>query len=330
MPSIGVMLPNTDTISANELVEMTRLAEANGYDSVWTGEAWGRDAITTATNLAAKTSRIKIGTAIVTVFSRTPGIIAQSAASIDEISGGRFMLGLGTSGAAVIEYWHGLKYQQPLQRTREYVEIIRMALRGDKVNYNGQIFQLRNFRLGCRPVQKSLPIYIASLGPRNVQLTGEVADGWLPLFFSPQNADVVMSDLKAGAQRAGRDASDVAVAALIPTLVNDDVQQANSLLRGHIAFYAAGMGTYYSNLMTRYGFGEEVAAIKGAWANGDRKAAASAVSDRMLDSVAISGTPAQAKQKLETFRAAGVTQPVILTPNGASFGMIQETIAALA
>src|SRR5262249_38604424 len=151
-------------------------------ESLWSGENWGRDNVTLLSYVAAHTDRIGVGTSIMNVFSRSPALIAQTAATLDELSGGRASIGLGTSGALVIEQWHGVPYRKPLQRTREYIEIIRLALSGERVNYDGEIFHLQRFRLGFNPPRTNIPIYVAALGPKNVELTGELADGWLPIY----------------------------------------------------------------------------------------------------------------------------------------------------
>ena len=330
MARMGIALPREEDTARGEMVTWAQVAEAHGYESVWVPEAWGRDAFTLATQIAVLTKRIKVATGIVTVYSRTPAMLAQTAASLDEISNGRVILGLGTSGPIVIENWHGVKFERPIQRTREYVEIIRLALSGARVNYDGEIFHLRNFRLPFRPVQERIPIYIASLGPRNLELTGELADGWLPVFVSPRHMPVFTERLAAGAKRAGRDVAEVDVAAYILALVTEDVAAAKALIRQHIAYYVGGMGTFYNNLVRRYGFEAEAAVVKEAWAKGDRKTAAANISDTLVDAVAIVGTVEESRRKLAEYRAAGITHPVLAFPHEATGEMIRQTIAALA
>lgn len=172
MARIGLTLPRSEDLPRQEIVEVVQQAEALGYDSVWVGESWGRDGFTWLTQLACHTTRIKLATGITTVFSRAPALIAQTVAALDEISAGRVILGLGTSGPLVIENWHGLPFERPLRRTREYIEIIRLILSGERVNYQGEIFQLKGFRLPFAPVRSRVPIYVASLGPQNLRLTG--------------------------------------------------------------------------------------------------------------------------------------------------------------
>ncbi|MBI3325807.1 MAG: LLM class flavin-dependent oxidoreductase [Nitrospinae bacterium] len=172
MARIGLTLPRSEDLPRKEIVRVVQQAEALGYESVWVGESWGRDGFTWLSQLACHTQTIKLATGITTVYSRTPALIAQTVASLDEISDGRVILGLGTSGPIVIENWHGVPFDRPLRRTREYIEIVRLILSGERVNYTGQIFHLKGFRLPFTPVRKTVPIYVASLGPRNLRLTG--------------------------------------------------------------------------------------------------------------------------------------------------------------
>ena len=182
MERIALTFSSRDNNDDSDLIAVAQAADRLGYESFWTGESWGRDAFTVLTMLACHTERIGLGTGIVTVYSRTPGLIAQSIASLDQISGGRAILGLGSSGRIVVEDWHGVKFDHPVGRTAEYIDIIRMALSGERVNYEGSFYELKRFRMGVRPVQERIPIYVASLGRRNLELTGRAADGWLPIW----------------------------------------------------------------------------------------------------------------------------------------------------
>ena len=318
--------------SNDDLIAVAQQAESLGYDTFFTGESWGRDAITILTLLACHTHSLRLGTGIIPVFSRTPGLIAQSIASLDLISEGRATLGLGTSGRIVVEDWHGLKYQQPLPRTKEYIEIVRLALSGHRVNYQGRFFQLSGFRLGIAPVQQKVPIYLASLGPRNLQLTGQLADGWLPIWTHLD----CLADLKETIARAARDAgrriSEITVAPQILCCVTGDseeLSQVEQQVRSHMAYYIGGMGTYYYNLFCRYGYQNQADEIRQAWAAGDRDRAAAKISDEMLHNVAILGDAAACRAKLARFRANGADMPVIAFPHGSSMQAIQTTLKAL-
>src|SRR5215469_1608450 len=183
MSRIGFQFPHERKASREELLTYVRHVDELGYDTIFVPEAWSRDAFTTLGWIAANTRHVRLGPGIVNVFSRTPTLIAQSIATLDEISDGRAVLGLGTSGARVVENWHGIKFESGLRRTRETIEIVRLALSGERVDYEGQIFKLRDFHLGFKPKRNRLPIYVASMGPKNNKLTGEIADGWMPIWL---------------------------------------------------------------------------------------------------------------------------------------------------
>jgi coenzyme F420-dependent oxidoreductase len=330
MARIGLTLPRSEDLPRKEIVEVVQQAEALGYDSVWVGESWGRDGFTWLTQLACHTSRIKLGTGIATVYSRSPALIAQTVASLDEISEGRVMVGLGTSGPIVIENWHGLPFDRALRRTREYIEIVRLILSGERANYKGEIFQLKGFRLPFTPVRPSVPIYVASLGPQNLRLTGELADGWLPIYLDASHLSDFQRDLEGGARKAGRPLSAIDVAPYILSCVSEDVEAARHLVKAHLAYYIGGMGTFYANLITRYGFEDAVHGVREAWGKGDRKSAANQVSDAMVSHLAICGSPRQGRAQLEAYRASGVTLPIVSFAHGASRDMIRQTLEGLA
>jgi coenzyme F420-dependent oxidoreductase len=329
MARIGLTLPRSEDLSRKEIVEVVQQAEALGYDSVWAGESWGRDVFTWLTQLACHTSRIKLASGIATVYSRSPALIAQTVASLDEISKGRVLLGLGTSGSIVIENWHGVRFDRPLRRTREYIDIIRLILSGERVNYAGEIFQLNGFRLPFTPVRSSVPIYVASLGPQNLRLTGEVADGWLPIYLDATHLADFQRDIESGAKNAGRTLDAIDVAPYILSCVSEDVEAARRLVQAHLAYYIGGMGTFYANLIARYGFEDEVGRIREAWGKRDRQSAASQVSNAMVARMAICGSPKEGRAQLEQYRTAGVTLPIISFTHGASREMIRQTLEGL-
>src|SRR4030081_301404 len=208
---LGLTLPYPDRIPREATHAFVQASDRLGYDTVWIAEAYGWDAFTVLADLPCVTERIKPGTGIVNVFSRSPALIAQSAASMDNISAGRFVLGLGTSGHQVIEGWHGVKFERGVRRMRETIEIVRMVLRRDRLNYEGEIFKLgMGLKLITHPVRESIPIYLATLTPSGVALAGELADGWLPVFFSPAHYDqVIRPGLEKGAEKSGRPLADV-------------------------------------------------------------------------------------------------------------------------
>ena len=319
--------------SNKELISVARQAESWGYDTIFTGESWGRDAITILTMLACYTEKLRLGTGIITVFSRTPALIAQSIASLDIISNGRATLGLGTSGRIVIEDWHGVEFRRPLARTREYIEIIKKALSGKRVDYQGEVFQLGRFRLGASPVQENIPIYVASLGPRNLQLTGELADGWLPVWTHLRDLPTMKGMVTDSADWEGRDLTGFTVAPQILCCATDDgdeLAQAEASVRGHMAYYVGGMGSYYFNLFCRYGYEDEALNIRAAWADGDRARAAALITDDMVENIAILGNADSCRAKLQAFREAGADMPVVAFPHGASQDAVLRTLEALA
>ena len=330
MGRLGLTLQLGDGLSRAELVELARLAEERGYEAVFVPEAWGYDAITTLAELAVQTRRIKIGTGILPIWSRTPALLAMTAASLDDLSGGRFILGLGISGPVVIQDWHGVPFERPIQRTRETIAIIRLALAGDRVTHDGEIFRVQRFRLDFHPPRPRIPIYLASIGPKNLQLTGEVADGWLPIYCSPEGLASMREEVAVGAKAVGRDLAPIEVAPYILACLSDDPEAGRRLARCHLAHYIGGMGTFYFNLMQRSGFGPEAEAIQSAWKRGDRAGAAAEVSDAMLERLSLTGDPDACNAQLDRLQSAGATLPVLMPPRGSTPAMVRRTIDLLA
>ncbi len=330
---LALHMPVGGSLTPKETLDLVCRAEELGYESVWFGESWGYDAFTPLAWAAARTSTIGIGTHIATLFSRTPAMTAQSAASLDFLSGERLTLGIGTSGPIVVERWHGQRWERPLQRTREYVEILRLALSGEQVDYEGELFQLRNFRLRDRPLRTDMPIMIASIGPRNVELTGELADGWLPIFLRRDAIPGMRELLAAGAARSGRDPGAIEIAPSILAAVAERPEEAQAMARAHIAYYVGGMGAFYNRLMRRFGWEREAAQIRAEWTRPRREgrsAAAAAVTDEMVETTCAVGSPAQARERLAEARAAGVTLPILMFPFGADKARMRDTLEALA
>ena len=333
MERIALTFSSRDNNDDSELIEIAQAADRLGYESFWTGESWGRDAFTVLTMVACRTERIGLGTGIVTVYSRTPGLIAQSIASLDLISGGRAILGLGSSGRIVIEDWHGVKFDHPVARTAEYIDIVRMALSGERVNYAGRFYNLRRFRMGARPVQERIPIYVASLGQRNLELTGRAADGWLPIWTHWEKLPLVKEPLTDALAAAGRAVSDVTTAPQILCCASDDeatVAEAAQQARAHMAFYIGGMGQYYYDLFCRYGYRDECDALRQAWGEGERGRAAAAITDEMVDNITVIGNPEECRRKMSRFRANGVNMPIVAFPHGSDRETMLGTLETLA
>src|SRR2546421_2490293 len=237
----------------SEVMEKVKLADELGYDSIWLGESWGYELFTSMGDLVRITKRIKIGAGIANIYSRTPALIASTVATLDERSGGRMVLGLGPSGANVIEHWHGVPFQKPVQRTREYVEIIRMILRGDKLVYHGEFFNLeRGFTLRFTPPRTNIPIYIAAMGPKNVVQSGEIADGVLPVYWPGNRWGELRGQLDEGARIAGRPPHSAAIAPYLTAIILDenagesDRAASRLMAAGPLAFYIGRMGVYYA------------------------------------------------------------------------------------
>jgi F420-dependent oxidoreductase-like protein len=304
-----------------ELVRRVQVADDLGVDSAWVAEAWGRDAFTLLTELALKTRHIKLGTAIVNVFSRSAAVLAMTAASLDELSGGRVILGLGSSGANVIEHWHGVPFDKPLTRLREYVEIINRIVAGRRLIHRGDVFTLRRgFRLDLEAVRKHIPIFIAALSPRSIEQTGRIADGWIPIYWPKDRLGEGIDQLMKGAQAAGRQRRELTVAPSIGVFVVDkgDAEEARREARRPIAFYVGRMGAFYYQMLQRQGFEREVAEIRAAWDRHDPEGAAAAVSNEMLEATTVVGSLEECREKLEERRALGVDLPIINLSPGPS------------
>jgi alkanesulfonate monooxygenase SsuD/methylene tetrahydromethanopterin reductase-like flavin-dependent oxidoreductase (luciferase family) len=259
---------------------------------------------------AAQTSRILLGTGITSVFVRTAPTIAMAAAAVDDISGGRFILGLGSSHKVQVEGEHGVAYAKPLTRVRESVAVIRELLRTGRATYAGETVRINNFDLWFTPRRPDIPIYLSAVFENGIRLCGEIADGVLLTRITVATAAQVREQLRAGATRAGRDPNTIAVASLLPTVVAETRAAALAALRPGLAFYA-GFFPRYNRLMAEHGFAGEAAAIAAAWSRGDREAAERAVSDALIDATSIAGTPAECRARVEEYRAAGMDVPIL-------------------
>jgi len=333
MSRIGIVTPYWNDTTPEEIVRFARLAEELGYDSIWIPEMWGRDAFTLATLIAINTERVKIATGVVSVFSRSPAVIASTFATIDELSGGRAVLGLGTSGPAVIEGWHGINYNMPLKRTREYIDIVRLIVSGARANYDGKIFKLKNFRLMFEPFRKEVPIFLAAMGPKNTELAGEAADGWIPYLIPVGSLSTLREHLAQGAAKGGRRVEEITIAPYLPACVHGSGTagaDTERVIKEHIAYYIGGMGTFYSETLARCGFEREAKGIKEAWENRDKSKAVESVSDELLHSVAVIGTKDGCLKKIEEFRREGAGLPVLMFPPKATREMARDTMEALA
>ena len=330
MTARDVYLPVAAQPSVETLVGLSQLAEHVGYDRVWLPETWGRDAVTTLTSIAHGTTDIGIGSSLINVFSRSPALVGQTAATLQEVSDGRVRLGVGPSGPRVIEGWHGADFDRPLRRTREAIDIIKRVLSGDSVEYDGDIFELSGFRLRCDPPDPAPPIDAGGLGPKAVELAGRFADGWHALLFTPEGMADRLENFEKGVELGDRDRSSQRVTLSVPCCALEDGERARELTRQHLAFYIGGMGTYYRDALARQGYEEIANDVFEQWQAGERDAAQAAISDDLLDSLAVAGTPDACRDHIERFEAIdGVDALNISFPRAAERADIEATMDVL-
>jgi probable F420-dependent oxidoreductase len=292
-----------------EIVDCVKLAETLGYESAWVAEGHGGDQFAVLSACAAQTSKILLGTSITSVFVRTAPTIAMAAATVDAISAGRFILGVGSSHRVQVELEHGVPYSKPLTRVRESVAAIRALLRDGRVSYAGETVRIEGFDLWFTPFRPAIPIYLSAVFPKMTTLCGEIADGVILTRSTLATAAQVREQLTEGAKRAGRDPSGIAVTSLLPTAVGNS-EEALDALRPGLAFYA-GFFPRYNRMMAEHGFRGEAAAIAAAWSRGDREAAERAVSDELIDATSVAGTPEQCRERIAAYRRSGVDLPIL-------------------
>src|SRR6266536_2598301 len=302
-------------------------AERLGFGSIWSAEAYGSDAVSWLSWVASRTSRLEFGTAIMQIPARTPAATAMTAITLDHLSGGRFRLGLGMSGPQVVEGWHGVPYGKPLVRTREYVEIVRAILRRDKpVALAGEHYRIpseggtglgKPLKTIVHPLRSDLPIYLAAIGPKNVALAAEVADGWLPTFYAPAHATLFEASIAEGLAASGRPRDAFDVAPMVSVVVGDDVQACRDLIKPFLALYVGGMGArgrnFYHDLVVRYGYEEAAATVQDLYLEGRKGEAAGAIPDELVDDVALAGPPDRIADRLSLWREAGVDTLIATT-----------------
>jgi F420-dependent oxidoreductase-like protein len=320
--SMGYAPPGTSPL---ELISLAQEAEQLGYDSAWAAEAWGTDSVTVLSWLAAVTSKLKVGSAIMQIPARTPAMTAMTAATLDLMSGGRFLLGLGTSGPQVVEGWHGQAWGKPLTKTREYVELVRKALRREaSVPYSGSDATglAKPLKLMMRPLRAEIPIYLAALSPKNVALAFEIADGWLPIFFSPERA-------RSAFEFTERDGFEIAPSVMV--VVSDDLEVARDWVRPVLALYVGGMGAkganFYNALVSRYGYEAEAREIQELFLDGKQRDAAAAVPDALVDEVALVGPKERIGERLEAWRESGATQLLVQARDAETLRVMAELVS---
>ena len=305
-------------LTSEDQLAIVQEAERLGYDSVWTAEAYGSDAATILGWLAGQTSKIKLGSAIFQMPGRSAAMTAMTAATIDQISGGRMILGIGSSGPQVSEGWHGVRFGQQLARTRDYVAVLRMALAREKVVFDGETMQLplpdgpgKALKLTIGTVQEQIPIFIAAIGPKNTQLAAEIADGVIPTLFSPEHVSVMRAEIETGVARVeGKQVADVEIAPQVQVYVGEDWEAARDLMRPFLALYVGGMGSreknFYNQLIQRYGFEAAAKEVQDLYLEGKKDEAMAALSDELIDTIAICGPAGHVRERLAAYREAGV------------------------
>ncbi len=329
---VGLYLAYWPWFSAEEQIELARLGDREGLDSVWVAEAWGQDVVSVLGHLSAVTERIALGSGLMQIPARSPAMTAMTAATLDVLSGGRFRLGLGVSGPQVSEGWHGVPFARPLRRTREYVEIVRAALARDgALEYSGREFQLplegselgKPLKLLAKPVQERIPIYLGAIGPKSVEQTAEIADGWLPFMFSPDRAADLLEPFR------GRD---VDVAPVVMTCVDEDLDRARDLARPWLALYMGGMGAkgknFYVETAERFGHGDSARKVQELFSAGDRAGAAAALTDELIEGSAIVCRPGELADRMAAYEEAGATT-LLAMPFGDRPAIVEELAAGV-
>jgi F420-dependent oxidoreductase-like protein len=314
-------------------IERVLIAEDLGYESVWTAEAYGSDAISPLCWLGARTKRIKLGTSVMQLSARSPAMAAMTAMTIDHLSGGRFILGIGVSGPQVVEGWYGQPFPRPMERTREFVSLFREIMRREgPIEFEGNHFQLpldggaglgKPLKLITKPLRSEIPIYIGAEGPKNVKQTTEIADGWLPLFYSPYRNDIYADSLSE--LRPGFD-----IAATVNVVVNDDLEAARLPVKWMLSFYMAGMGArkqnFHANLLERMGFGDAISKVDELFWAGKREEAIAAVPDEIVDELALVGPVERIKERAQAWRDSPVTT-MLVAPSSPDARPVLETMA---
>lgn len=306
-------------LTSEDQLAIVREAEGLGYDSVWAAEAYGSDTATILAWLAGQTTSIRLAAGIFQMPGRSAAMTAMTAATIDQLSGGRMILGIGSSGPQVSEGWHGVRFGKQLARTRDYVAVLRMALARERVEYRGETLELplpggpgKALKLTIAPVQERIPVFIAAIGPKNTQLAGEIADGVIPTLFSPEHVSVMRDELAKGVERAGggKTLDDVEIAPQVQVYVGDDVAAARDLMRPFLALYVGGMGSreqnFYNQLVRRYGFEDAAQEIQDLYLDGRKDEAAAAIPDALIDAVSLCGPRELVRERLAAYREAGV------------------------
>ena len=339
---LGVGLPHSRNLA--HIVDTAVAAEELGYDSVWVPEAYGSDAVTMLSFIAARTTTIKLATAVLQLFARTPANTAMTAMTLDELSGGRVVLGLGSSGPQVVEGWHGVPFDQPIARTREYVELVRTIIRRDgPVAFEGRFYTVplqrpdgppvRAMRSSMHPNRPAIPVYIAANGPRNLALTAEIADGWLPTLYAPEHHATLAGPLDDGRARRHPALAPLEISAGVEVHLGDDLDTCRDAARPYLALYIGGMGTkdqnFYNNLVTRYGYGAAAAKVQELYLSGRIGEAEAALPDELIDLLALVGPPARVQERLRSWSDSPVDRLLVKSTDIATLRQVRILVDGL-
>src|SRR5215207_9905398 len=310
----------------DEALEIVQTAERAGYDSVWVAESYGSDAVSVLAWLAPQTETIKLGAAIMQVPARPPAAAAMAGATIDALSGGRFMFGFGPSGPQVSEGWYGVPYPKPWGRTREYIEIVREIIaRQGPLEYRGRHYQLpidggtgqgKALKLNFHPVRNEIPVFVGAIGRKSVQTAAEIGDGWIPIFFSVDAFEATWGEhLEAGFAKGGRQRSDLEVSPSLQVAIDGDLEAAKSVVKAGLVLYFGGMGSrktnFYVDLAHRFGFGDVADDVQKRFQDGDRQGAFEAVPDEIVEATSLVGSEAEVAERVERFRGAGIDRLIV-------------------
>ena len=324
---LGLNLGYWGTGADRDAMALARAADRLGYSVVWAAEAYGSDAPTVLAWVAAQTEHVDVGSAVMQIPARTPACTAMTAATLDALSGGRFRLGLGVSGPQVSEGWHGVRFARPLGRTREYVQIVRLVLDRERVTYQGDHWTLplpdgpgKPLRLTVHPVRERIPVYLAAVGPKNLQLTGEIADGWLAIFFAPEHAAESLDHVRRGRAAVHRSMEDFDVVPSVPLVIGADVEACAEPVRAYSALYLGGMGSrtqnFYNQLAVRMGFEGAAARVQDLFLDHKPREAAAAVPFEFVDTTALIGPIERIRDRLHAYAEAGTTTLSVTVPSG--------------
>jgi alkanesulfonate monooxygenase SsuD/methylene tetrahydromethanopterin reductase-like flavin-dependent oxidoreductase (luciferase family) len=331
MPNQTAIVPFWKGYDRKLVVRAAQLAEDLGYDSIWVPEGWAYEQFQLLTEIAIHTKRIKLATGIANIFSRSAALLAMSSATLDEISEGRFILGLGTSGKNVVENLHGVRYEKPLTRMKETVAIVKTLLGGGRLTPEmSKLFDLRHFKLEMQPFRPAVPIYIASLQEKAIRDVGRIADGWVPTFWPWRHLRDGIALLAEGARDVGRSIDEIEIAPFTAVIPLPDLEMARSFIRPTVSFYIGGMGVYYHALFCKYGFKDNADLVRDLYAQGKRKEAAAALSPDLLDAISICGAPEHCRERLAEWRGAGVGTAILNLPSLTDYGLVEHFLRAMA